>query len=339
MGIAASINAAVEKVKRSSQDAALLLLLAGVLIIIFMPAIAWLVSIVPYAAGVTAIGVGAFKMLAPEQFNTCLAQVQAWDGYKSLIDLLSRTVGDATANMVNSVGVSAETRANIQTFDGYSFAVMGAKGQGKSKFLSFLHQVCKDGTPVTTAAPIADTDGSGVTKTVFKIPTHLKPFGPLLLDKLRIHDWDVPGLFDDATWSNKLRTAQVLRQDMIDTLKDKSDQTKWAFILVVKVSTRLDAEHNSQKIMEEFQSRTGLNLTAIYKATCIVLTGLDDLIWPGQDELYASEKFDFSLPDQLQMATQSWLSTDKIPEQLLELVNRCGKRALLWSNRPERIHS
>jgi len=342
MGIAASVNAAVERAKQSTRDAAVLVGIVLVFVLTFLGPILRLLSlvqnIVQNVTMIAVIGLVAFKVLAPEKLNLFWAQVQAHDKYKSLIDLLSRTLGDITANAVNSLGtVSPETRSAIQTFDGYSFAVMGAKGQGKSKFLDFLHQNCRDGTPVTNSQPTADTDGSGVTKTVFKIPTHLKPFGSLLLDKILVNDWDVPGLFDNATWSNKLRTAQVLRQDMIDALKDKQDQTKWAFILVIKVSTRLDAHHNSEDVMKDFNDKMGLDLSAIYKATCIVLTGLDDLIWPGQDELYAGEKFDFSKPGQLQLATQSWLSTNKIPEQLLTLVNKCGKRALLWSNRPERV--
>lgn len=337
MGIAASINAAVEKAKNSAQDAAMLGGIALVILIIFMPMVIWLLGMLRYAFIVMVIGAVALKVLAPERFNVLLAQVQARDDYKSLIDLLSRTLGDTATKLVDSVGVSSRTRANVNKFDGYSFAVMGAKGQGKSKVLQFMHQNFKDGTPVTDSQPTADTDGSGVTKTVFKIPTRLKPFGSLLLDNIDVHDWDVPGLFDDATWSNQLRTAKVLRQDMIEALKNKEDQTKWAFILVIKVSNRLDAEHNSIRVMHDFQSKMGLDLSAIYKATCVVLTGLDELIWPGQDQLHADEKFDFSVPGQLQMATQSWLSTDKIPEALRDLVNMCDKRALLWSNWPNRI--
>jgi len=333
MGIAASVNTAVERANQSAQDPAVFIFLGPILPVIvlgfvytFLGPILQLSSIVTlwHIATIAVIGLVAFKVLAPEKFT----------------DLLSPTLASVIANAVNSFGsVSPQTRAAIQTFDGYSFAVMGAKGQGKSKFLDFLHQNYMDGTPVTTSRPTADTDGSGVTKEVFKIPTLLKPFGCLSLDNIMVSDWDVPGLFDDATWSNKLNTAQRLRTDMIEVLKDKQDQTKWAFILVIKASTRGDAEHNSEKIMQEFNNKMGLDLSAIYKATCIVLTGLDEMIWPGQDEHYASDKFDFSKPGQLQLATESWLSTSEVPQKLIDLVNKCGKRALLWSSRPERLRS
>jgi len=78
-----------------------------------------------------------------------------------------------------------------------------------------------------------------------------------------------------------------------------------------------------------------LHLDAVYKATCVVLTGLDDLQWPESGDLYARDKFDFLKPGQLKLATQSWLSFT--PVKFRELVAKCGDRALLWSNRPERM--
>lgn len=298
----------------------------------------WLQYLAVRSAIAIAIALFALRVLAPECFGRLVLRVQGMPEFVSLAQRLERLIGEAADIVVNVGPLSVDTRVAIQWLNGYSWAVVGATGQGKSKMLNFMHEPLQDGTPVVHSRPTANTDSSGVTKEVYKIPTFLKDFYPLSLKPVKVDVWDVPGLFDDITWRDKLTTANRLREDMVEALKHKVDQTKWAFILVIKVGgERLDRDSNTESIMNEFNSQIDLHLDAVYRATCVILTGLDDLIWPGQDEMYAKDKFNFRVPGQLELATQSWLS-HALPEGFRKLVRRCGDRALLWSNRPDRMY-